>query len=153
MVSFACSINSMSFLLMALCCHPGLMVYCTAICLYAKIMITKCNCETGCFAIESGLGIGPWIWMAARKKAPQPMCDALCLAETEGVEPSMQFFTTCSLSRGVPSATRSRFLKPGLYSGNYRVKKLVIPALVEKLAWAEGVEPSTFGFGDQCSAS
>lgn len=45
---------------MALCCHPGLMVYCTAICLYAKIMITKCNCETGCFAIESGLGIGPW---------------------------------------------------------------------------------------------
>ena len=30
------------------------------------------------------------------------------LAETEGFEPSMQFLTACSLSRGVPSTTRPR---------------------------------------------
>ena len=32
------------------------------------------------------------------------------LAETEGFEPSMRLYTPYSLSRGAPSATRSRFL-------------------------------------------
>lgn len=31
------------------------------------------------------------------------------LAETEGFEPSMRLYTPYSLSRGAPSATRSRF--------------------------------------------
>ncbi len=33
------------------------------------------------------------------------------LAETEGFEPSMRLYTPYSLSRGAPSATRSRLLK------------------------------------------
>jgi hypothetical protein len=33
------------------------------------------------------------------------------LAETEGFEPSMRLYTPYSLSRGAPSATRSRFLE------------------------------------------
>ena len=36
------------------------------------------------------------------------------LAETEGFEPSMRLYTPYSLSRGAPSATRSRF-----QSGDY----------------------------------
>ena len=34
----------------------------------------------------------------------------IVLAETEGFEPSMGLYTPYSLSRGAPSATRSRFL-------------------------------------------
>ena len=37
--------------------------------------------------------------------------EAHVLAETEGFEPSMRLYTPYSLSRGAPSATRSRFLK------------------------------------------
>src|SRR5665647_2156926 len=36
------------------------------------------------------------------------------LAETEGFEPSMRLYTPYSLSRGAPSATRSRFQERGL---------------------------------------
>ena len=37
--------------------------------------------------------------------------EVFVLAETEGFEPSMRLYTPYSLSRGAPSATRSRFLK------------------------------------------
>ncbi len=35
--------------------------------------------------------------------------EVFVLAETEGFEPSMRLYTPYSLSRGAPSATRSRF--------------------------------------------
>src|SRR6476620_6325699 len=38
------------------------------------------------------------------------------LAETEGFEPSMRLYTAYSLSRGAPSASRSRFLREGDYA-------------------------------------
>ena len=42
------------------------------------------------------------------KKAPCGAFSFLLLAESEGFEPSMQVLPTYSLSRGAPSATRSR---------------------------------------------
>ena len=46
---------------------------------------------------------------ANEKRARRPVL--VCLAETEGFEPSMRLYTPYSLSRGAPSATRSRFLE------------------------------------------
>ncbi len=43
------------------------------------------------------------------KKRPVRGVFACLLAETEGFEPSMRLYTPYSLSRGAPSATRSRF--------------------------------------------
>ena len=45
----------------------------------------------------------------AKKKAREKNLTGLVLAETEGFEPSMRLYTPYSLSRGAPSATRSRF--------------------------------------------
>lgn len=65
------------------------------------------------------------------KKAP---CGACCkpreglgfvLAETEGFEPSMRLYTPYSLSRGAPSATRSRFQHSKIISGLVKVESLV----------------------------
>ncbi len=42
-------------------------------------------------------------------KAPKGLYLLDMLAETEGFEPSMRLYTPYSLSRGAPSATRSRF--------------------------------------------
>ncbi len=47
------------------------------------------------------------------------------LAETEGFEPSMRLYTPYSLSRGAPSATRSRFQQSKIISGLLEVKSLV----------------------------
>ena len=41
----------------------------------------------------------------------------IVLAETEGFEPSMRLYTPYSLSRGAPSATRSRFQHSKIISG------------------------------------
>ena len=41
----------------------------------------------------------------------------LTVAETEGFEPSMRLYTPYSLSRGAPSATRSRFQHSKIISG------------------------------------
>ena len=48
-----------------------------------------------------------WGWK--RKSPEQLCCSGPILAETEGFEPSMRLYTPYSLSRGAPSATRSRF--------------------------------------------
>ena len=48
-------------------------------------------------------------WRCKRKSPEQFCCSGLILAETEGFEPSMRLYTPYSLSRGAPSATRSRF--------------------------------------------
>ena len=42
-----------------------------------------------------------------------------CLAETKGFEPLMRLNTPYSLSRGAPSATRSRFQQKTLYAQIY----------------------------------
>ena len=47
--------------------------------------------------------------LGAHEKRAVRRVFAWCLAETEGFEPSMRLYTPYSLSRGAPSATRSRF--------------------------------------------
>jgi DNA-binding transcriptional LysR family regulator len=47
----------------------------------------------------------------------QPAQFEALLAETEGFEPSMRLYTPYSLSRGAPSATRSRFQHSKIISG------------------------------------
>ena len=44
-----------------------------------------------------------------QQKSARRRLFAFTLAETEGFEPSMRLYTPYSLSRGAPSATRSRF--------------------------------------------
>ena len=51
--------------------------------------------------------------------------EVFVLAETEGFEPSMRLYTPYSLSRGAPSATRSRFQHSKIISGLVEVKSLV----------------------------
>ncbi len=51
-----------------------------------------------------------------RKSPKQRTAWGSDLAETEGFEPSMRLYTPYSLSRGAPSATRSRFLTADIIS-------------------------------------
>lgn len=70
------------------------------------------------------------------------------LAETEGFEPSMQFLTACSLSRGVPSTTR-----PGLRNANfakgglYRFRPHCVKSASKTIAYF-----SSFSRKEYCSA-
>ena len=64
------------------------------------------------------LNLEPWT-LENKKPRKHQVCGAFLnnkkmLAETEGFEPSMRLYTPYSLSRGAPSATRSRFLAGGI---------------------------------------
>ena len=52
--------------------------------------------------------VEPAFWWVGMKNAPPGRVFARLLAETKGFEPLMQLITAYSLSRGAPSATRSR---------------------------------------------
>ena len=60
-------------------------------------------------AFHAGIGRSMGKSVTKRKNPSESITWVLVLAETEGFEPSMRLYTPYSLSRGAPSATRSRF--------------------------------------------
>ena len=67
-----------------------------------------------CVLSRTPLGVELWV---RNKNGPERPVFASILAETEGFEPSMQLITAYSLSRGAPSASRSRLRKLLIVAG------------------------------------